>query len=474
MAMPHEEDSLYAGKGKAVEEGGYVRSKTEAFTHSASHRTKTQRKEAEWTCRCGAINKVGPYCVSCGRRMAGEAEGPQAAGNAAARAQYLLGEACCDRLDYGGAFACFLRAAELGSLDAEQRLYYTLDNSFYSNQNWQENSRAAHRWAVKAAERGDAIAQCILGYIYSKTNDVVEKDGEKAFAYYMKSARQGCAHAQYNVGMICQSRPDVSFEWHMKAAVQGLDWAQFFVGEFYYRGSEYIKRDYALALEWYLKAAAQGHHPSETMVGEIYYYGRGVEQDTETAHEWYKKAASADPGARAMVRKIDGVTDEEPPTVKLSAKAKAAFDKVLGLLGLADKKARKDFWAEAKGDINWHIAPDSSFFITLRDMCLCGYQEYGSPYEDILSELNGIAGKRGLPEIKQDSPTGKDEKQGFAALRYLAGRKCPYRVACIDIDNDGGSSFYYFTLRGDEAEGFIEAVNNALSLANADAEAKLI
>ena len=52
----------------------------------------------------------------------------------------------------------------------------------------------------KAAEKGEALAQFILGTCYLNGNGV-EKDEKEAFQWFLKAAEQGYAQAQYNVGL---------------------------------------------------------------------------------------------------------------------------------------------------------------------------------------------------------------------------------------------------------------------------------
>ena len=86
------------------------------------------------------------------------------------------------------------------------------------------------------------------------------RDEVEAFRRYCKSAEQGNAVAQYNLGC------------------------------FYYKG-EGVKQDYAKAMEWYCKAAEQGHAKAQYNVGCCYYKGEGVKQDYAKAMEWYRRAA---------------------------------------------------------------------------------------------------------------------------------------------------------------------------------------
>jgi TPR repeat protein len=87
-----------------------------------------------------------------------------------------------------------------------------------------------------------------------------EPEEEKAFKWYMKSAEQGDACAQRNVG-------------------------------YAYNYGEGVEQDEEKAFKWYMKAAEQGDADAQLEVGEAYRYGKGVEQDEEKAFKWWKLAA---------------------------------------------------------------------------------------------------------------------------------------------------------------------------------------
>jgi TPR repeat protein len=79
----------------------------------------------------------------------------------------------------------------------------------------------------RAAEQGDAAAQCRLGDIYS-IGYGVPYDVEKAVYWYRKAAEQGSAGAQFRLGCI-------------------------------YEGGQGVPKDLSAAAEWFRKAADQGH-----------------------------------------------------------------------------------------------------------------------------------------------------------------------------------------------------------------------
>ncbi|KAF9403565.1 hypothetical protein BGZ76_007224, partial [Entomortierella beljakovae] len=93
----------------------------------------------------------------------------------------------------------------------------------------------------------------------NKYEDLDETDGEyddesRALRIALKTANQGQANAQFNVGLM-------------------------------YDNGKGVKRDNLEAMEWYLKAAEQGHANAQFNVGKMYRNGDGVPQDYSKATE---------------------------------------------------------------------------------------------------------------------------------------------------------------------------------------------
>ena len=63
-----------------------------------------------------------------------------------------------------------------------------------------QDDKQAVAWTRKAAEQGDALAQCLLGLMYEDGNGVAQDD-KQAAAWYRKAAEQGDAKAQRILGM---------------------------------------------------------------------------------------------------------------------------------------------------------------------------------------------------------------------------------------------------------------------------------
>ncbi|KAG0260131.1 hypothetical protein DFQ27_003740 [Actinomortierella ambigua] len=150
---------------------------------------------------------------------------------------------------------------------------------------------------VKAqAERGGARAQFIVGSMYEQGRGVEQSDVE-AVKWYTKAAGQGNPQAQNNLGrMYLDGRgveqSDVeAVKWYTKAASQGNPQAQDSLGSMYRLGRGVEQRDVEV-VKWYTKAASQGSPNAQNNLGTMYANGRGVEQSDVEAVKWYTKAAS--------------------------------------------------------------------------------------------------------------------------------------------------------------------------------------
>ena len=110
------------------------------------------------------------------------------------------------------------------------------------------------------AERGDAKAQALMGYLY--------KDG--------KGVRKDLAEAA---------------KWFGRAALQGDTEAQDWFGYLYETGQG-VPQDYGEAARWYRMAADQGNADAQKNLGLMYANGKGVAQSSQEAEMWLKKAAA--------------------------------------------------------------------------------------------------------------------------------------------------------------------------------------
>ena len=114
--------------------------------------------------------------------------------------------------------------------------------------------------ALPCAQRGQAVAQHILGVWYETGDYGLTENAEEAVRWYRLAAEQGLADAQHNLASM-------------------------------YAGGEGVPRDREVAVGWFLLAADQGHAPSQYRIGLMFAEGQGLPEDDEEAVLWYNLAA---------------------------------------------------------------------------------------------------------------------------------------------------------------------------------------
>ena len=163
--------------------------------------------------------------------------------------------------------------------------------SFFNEKNYTE----AVEWYRKSAEQGDAGGQANLGYMYSNGFGV-EKDYAEAVKWYRKSADQDDAVGQVNLGFMYRYGYGVAQDyveaakWYLKSAEQGNVVGQKNMGVIYEHGYG-VTQDYAEALKWYRKSVEQGDADGQIGLGNMYFNGKGVEQDYTEAFNLFQKSA---------------------------------------------------------------------------------------------------------------------------------------------------------------------------------------
>lgn len=187
-------------------------------------------------------------------------------------------------------YKSYIKAAKKGDAEAQ----YMIGSCYSKGVDVKQNDEKAVDWWRKAAEQGHAISQSLLGYAYNKGKGVT-KDSLKAVYWYSKSAEQGNTVAQMNLAMCYTSGKGApknysqAVYWWRKAADQGESTGQYWMGIFYSNGFG-VEVDAVQALYWYRKAANQGHADAMGCIGYSYYEGIGVSKDISQAVYWFQKA----------------------------------------------------------------------------------------------------------------------------------------------------------------------------------------
>lgn len=164
--------------------------------------------------------------------------------------------------------------------------------AYYSNSDKQKKTEA-EKPASPAIEKQELSCQEL-----NEMADNLYKQGDfkEAFALWEKSAWQGDAYAQYNLG-VCYNKGEgveqdynEAVKWFTKSAEQGDASAQCDLGKCYYNGLG-VKRNTKKAVKWIEKSAEQGYAMAQNNLGWCYFYGEGVKKDAEEAVKWIKKSA---------------------------------------------------------------------------------------------------------------------------------------------------------------------------------------
>ena len=214
--------------------------------------------------------------------------------NAGAASSLLPGAAPSIR-----SFAELRAAAEKGDVIA-QRL---LGHAYLGGEGVKQDQAEGVRWVRAAAMQRDARAQYVLGTLYDQ-GEGVPADLREAVKWYELAAQQGLPDAQYNVALCYLKGEGVpkdskkAFEWFRKAAEQDDARSQCNVGLAYINGNG-VEKNTAEAASWLRKAAYQDDPRAQFLLGRLYQLGEGVTQDLATATKWIRKAAVLNfPGAQ--------------------------------------------------------------------------------------------------------------------------------------------------------------------------------
>lgn len=203
-------------------------------------------------------------------------------------AEFNNGICLMEKKEYGEAYDVFVSAAEKGLAEAQCELGHMYAEGLGVTQ----DPEKSEHWYRMAANQGDIDAMVSLGTMYySGVEDYgIHKDFNTAFHYYSDAAYAGDADAQlylaymYLRGEGTEQDLEKAFEWTEKSAEQGFAQAQNELGRAY----EQMKQDYNKAIEWYKKAAAQGFQEAQQNLDRLYENGGAA----QTAS---KKSTADDP-----------------------------------------------------------------------------------------------------------------------------------------------------------------------------------
>lgn len=193
----------------------------------------------------------------------------------------------------------------------------------YDKQSKFEDFKKAEQILLFESKLGNVFAIHDLGKLYS-TEKLSTKDEEKSFAYYQE-ALQGFmkiepdsdymipyepkyegqimkpvdmrSYVWYRIGkMQCyglgiEQNYEKAFEWFLKSAKEGNKFAQYSLANLYYYGNG-VEKDLSQAFLWYYKSSAQRQPYASYAVAQMYSKGEYVCQNEEIAQRYYKVALS--------------------------------------------------------------------------------------------------------------------------------------------------------------------------------------
>ncbi|MBI3851839.1 MAG: SEL1-like repeat protein [Verrucomicrobia bacterium] len=146
------------------------------------------------------------------------------------------------------------------------------------------------------ADGGDAVAQTLLGEMYSKGAGA-SQDYKEAGKWYRLAANQGHAIAQKRLGELYEAGQGVprdeaeAAKWYQRSAEQGFADAQYSLAVLYVTGRGVTRNDVE-AVRWYRMAAERGDKFAQYNLGQRYLNGKSVPQDHVEAFKWLSLAAA--------------------------------------------------------------------------------------------------------------------------------------------------------------------------------------
>ncbi len=192
-------------------------------------------------------------------------------------------------------------------------------------------TKARDIW-LPLAEGGDEVAQYSLGKLLEKGGGEIKRDYPLAADWYRKSAAQGIAAAQNNLGLMFAEGRGVPLDtgraaqlW-IAAGHNDHSIAQYNLALAYFRGDG-VQKDKSEAELWFRRAADLGLPNAQYALGQIKRLGLTSAADEGEALNWYQMAA-AQGHEKAKIqaeqlRKV-GVTPKAPRPLDTAATVDAA------------------------------------------------------------------------------------------------------------------------------------------------------
>lgn len=172
-----------------------------------------------------------------------------------------------------------------------------------------DHEKAFH-YFMKSARGGVPPAIHNIANAYAQGKGVEQSD-KNAFSYYELAAKSGDAASKFTLANWLftgkgVSEPDKmrSYQLMREAALAGHPYAMFNLGAIYIEG-EVVDKDMKQAAEWFEKAADKNIPEAAINVGKMYAVGEGVARDLKKAHELFSRFAQVNPICKEFAEEIE-------------------------------------------------------------------------------------------------------------------------------------------------------------------------
>ncbi|MCF7988767.1 MAG: SEL1-like repeat protein [Methylovulum sp.] len=283
----------------------------------------------------------------------------------------------------------------------------------------EKNLELSLMWLTKAAERGLADAQFVLGFscfllsgklgysnrsmslsssisffpltIVNYLKSLNVDTNKLAFLWLKKAAEQSCVEAQFLLagcyfgGIGVEQNSELEMTWLIKAGEQGHQIALHKLAHYYLEDKNVIQDD-RLAFEWFKKAANQNSAEAQYYLAICYLEGKGVDQNHRTALDWLvKRAENPDRPMRDQLNKDrieaclllgelyaqgrKGIVLNKKIASKWIAEGEASINSALSPFHYHKNKNESDeeytkrqaeelkaLWAEVRTNVNYYLA----------------------------------------------------------------------------------------------------------------------
>ena len=190
------------------------------------------------------------------------------------------------------AFEFFKKAVELDKHEVNSSAMKNLADCYWDGDGTAEDHYKAFELYLKAAELGHIDAMATVGKMYYN-GDGTREDTEKFFYWTKRAADNGHPTAMNNLGYHLKNNIGdygKAFDWYERAANAGNTGAMNELGDMYYYGQG-VREDKSKAFQWFLRAAQNGDFDGMANVGTCYVYGNGTRKDTYEGERWLKQSA---------------------------------------------------------------------------------------------------------------------------------------------------------------------------------------